>query len=129
MGTIISTIDEIENIYWTQLRKGRVEKATEILVFNDNNHAIVKLANGKFTVVGGRHSPNGNFAVLSYGLDHFTQAVLHGLARLGVLNKAMVKEHIATADERRKASERKYNIKRLNELCNELGIEAPKVDA
>lgn len=129
MGHVISKIEEIDRIHWTQLRKGRVVKGVDILLINDTNHALVKLPNGSYTVVGGRHSPNGNWAVTNYGLDHFTQAVLHGMVRLGVLTKEMVSEHIATAGERKAAQDRKYNIKRLNEICAELGIEAPKVDA
>lgn len=128
MGTIISTIGEIENIRWTQLKKGRVTKAKRILMFNDNNHAIVELETGEYTVVGGRHNVNGHWAVSGYGLDHFTQAVLHGLVRIGILNKKQVAEHIATADERKRKLDRKYSVKRIRELCLEIGVEPPVME-
>ena len=87
MGNIISPIKDIENIQWTQLRKGQVRTAKRIVVFDDANYAIVELGNGEYTVIGGRHGPNGNWSVLGYGVDRFSQVVLHGLVRIGVLKK------------------------------------------
>lgn len=127
MGMIISTVGEVENIRWAQLQKGRVVKCKRVLAFNDSNHAIIELENGQYTVIGGRHGPNGNWAVLSYGLDHFTQKVLYGLVRLGILDKKQVAEHIRTADARDKASTRRSNIRRLLQLCEELGLDPPVV--
>lgn len=125
MGNIISPIKDIENIQWTQLRKGQVRTAKRILVINDGNHAIVEMSNGEYTFIGGRHSPNGNFAVLNYGVDSFSQVVLHGLTRIGVLDKKQVAEHIATIKERYAARERKHAMKRIRELCEENNIPVP----
>lgn len=128
MGTIISSIGAIENVIWSKLRKGHVTKCKSVLLVRDDGVAIVELENGSFTVIGRHHSPNGNWAVLGYGLDDFTQSVLHGLVKLGILNSKQVKDHIATADERKKALERKQSIRRLEEICKELGVDAPKVE-
>lgn len=127
MGTIVSRISELDNIRWTQPKKGRVMNAKRIL-FTDETTAIIELENGSYTVAGRRHSANGNWAVIDYGIDNFSQAVLNGLARLGILSREQVKEHIATTKERHAARERKYAIKRLNEICEELGIKAPLVE-
>lgn len=128
MGTIISKIEDIDGIRWTQLRKGRVTKAKRVLCFNDMNHAIVELENGEFTVIGGRHTPNGNWAVLSYGLDKFTQAVLYGLSTMGILTKSQVKQHIDATKIASESRDRNFQIKRVKELCEELGVEPPQFD-
>lgn len=118
-------IKEIENLVWTQLKKGQVQNAKRVLLYGDQT-AIVELENGRYTVIGRHHSPNGGFAVLNYGLDHFSQAVLHGLARMGVLDKKQVAAHIATTGERSKARERKQDMRRIRELCEANGIPVPE---
>ncbi len=125
MGTIISSVSDVENIRWTKLLKGRVVNAKRVIVLDDRGCAIIELENGSFTVVGQHHGPNNNWAVLGYGLDHFTQAILHGLVRIGILDRQQIKEHIRTAEQRKLAMDRKQNVKWLKELCEKLGVEPP----
>lgn len=124
MGCIISKIEEIDRIRWTQPRKGRVMKAARV-VFTDETTAIIELADGQFTVAGRRHSPNGNWAVLGYGLDQFTGAVLDGLVRLGILTKEQVSAHKKAASDASKAGDAKWRKKAIREHCEKLGIPVP----
>jgi len=124
MGVIISSISQIDNLRFDKLRKGHVTKAARVLLLDDGV-AIVELATGAFTVVGRRHSPDGNWAVLGYGLDKFTGSVLDGLVRFGILTKSQVSEHKKHVQARHDANERKYAIERLKSACETLGIEMP----
>lgn len=125
MGKIISRIEEIDSIHWTQLRKGRVQAARRVLAVTDTA-VIVELANGTYTVAGFRHAPNGKWAVMGYGLDRFTGAVLDGLVKIGVLTKEQVSAHKKAEQERSNARNTKYSIDRLKEACKQLGIAVPK---
>lgn len=124
MGVIISKIENIDRIRWTQPKKGRVLKASRVM-FTDDTTAIIELENGQFTVAGRRHSPNGNWAVLGYGIDKFTGAVLDGLVRLGILSKQEVAAHKRDAKARSDAADRKWREKAIREHCEELGIPVP----
>lgn len=124
MGIIISKIEEIDQIRWTQPRNGRVMKATRVL-FTDETTAIIELATGEFTIAGRRHSPNGKWAVVGYGLDKFGGAVLDGLVRLGILTKEQVSAHKKVASEAKKARDAKWRKEAIREHCAELGIPVP----
>lgn len=124
MGVILSNIEEIENIRWETLKKGRVQKAVKILSIEDGV-AIVELANGSFTVIGRRHSPNGNWAVMGYGLDMFTGSVLDGLVKIGILTKENVSDHKKRQKEREYERSKNRAKKDLINACNELGIKIP----
>lgn len=126
MGTIISKIEEIEHIRWTTPRKGRVVAAKRVL-FVDDGAAIIELATGEFTVAGRHHTPNGNWAVLGYGLDRFTGGVLDGLVKLGILTKEHVKAHKNNQKKRHDESERRWAEKSLAKACETLGIPVPEV--
>lgn len=126
MGTIISSIKDVESIHWTKLKKGQIAKAKSVMFITDTA-AIVQLENGTFTVIGQHHGPNNNWAVLGYGLDHFTQAVLNGLVRLGILDRKQISEHIRTAEQRQKALQRRDHIRWLTEICEKLDIPVPEV--
>jgi len=126
MGTILSEVAEIENIRWKLPKKGAVLDAKRILFISETS-AIIELSDGSFTVAGQRHSVNGKWAVMNYGLDDFTQAVLYGMVRIGVLKKEGVKAHIASATTRHEARERKYNINSLRRICEELKIPMPEI--
>lgn len=125
MGSIISKIEEIDRIRWTQPRKGRVMKASRVL-FTDETTAIIELASGAYTVAGHRHSPNGNWAVMGYGLDRFGGAILDGLVRLGILTKEQVSAHKKASAEARKKYDAAWRKKAIREHCAELGIPVPK---
>lgn len=125
MGCIISNIEEIDSIRWTELRKGRVTRASRVLRLDDQA-VLIELENGTFTVAGIRHSPNGNWAVLGYGLDRFTGGVLDGLVRLGILTKAQVQDHKKRQQERKEDRDRKFARKQLATACETLGIEIPE---
>lgn len=128
MGTIISKIEDIDNIRWTQLKKGKVVTATRVIAVTDTS-VLIELADGRFTVAGQRHSVNGNWAVLGYGIDKFSSAVLDGLVRIGILSKAQVSEHKAHVKARDEEQKRKYAAKYLAEACETLGIPNPLSDA
>ena len=93
---------------------------------NDTD-VILELETGELTVVGHRHTPNGNWAVAGYGLTKFNKTVLNGLISMGILTKAQVEDHLLSAEAREQASERRYAIKRLAEACQTLGIPVPDV--
>lgn len=124
MGTIISKIEDIDNIIWTQLKKGRVAAAKRVIALTDTS-VIIELDNGQYTVAGQRHAVNGNWAVLGYGIDKFSSAVLDGLVRMGILSKEQVSAHKADVRAREEDRERKSAEKRLAEACETLGIENP----
>lgn len=126
MGTIISKIEEVDRIRWTQLRKGRVANAKRVLAV-DETQVIIELANGEYTVAGRRHSPNGNWAVLHYGLDRFTSKVLDGLVKLGVLTKDQAQRHKVGAKESSEAAARRMAMNSLKHSCETLGIPVPEV--
>lgn len=124
MGIIISNIESIDSIRWEQPKKGRVMKASRVM-FIDETTAIIEMGNGRFTVAGRRHSPNGNWAVLGYGLDKFTGAVLDGLVRIGILSKQDVAAHKKDAKAKYDESDRKWREKSIKEHCKVLGLTVP----
>lgn len=126
MGIIISKIEEVDRIRWVQLRKGRVVKAKRVLAVTEQS-AIIELEDGTYTVAGHRHSANGNWAVLGYGLDRFTGGVLDGLVRLGILTKDQVAAHKAHQIERQARQRKKYALDDLEKACATLGIPVPPV--
>ena len=125
MGTIISKIEEIDRIHWTQLRKGRPTAAKRVIAV-DETQVIIELENGSYTVAGHRHSPNGNWPVLGYGFDRFVSAVLDGLVRFGILTKEQVSEHKKDVAARRAVTEQRHARKSLQSACKTLGIPVPK---
>jgi hypothetical protein len=125
MGTIISKIEEIDSIHWTQLVKGRPTNAKRVIAL-DETTVIIELENGSYTIAGRRHSPNGKWAVLGYGLDKFGKGVLDGLVRFGILTKDQVSAHLEDVKARSEMREKNYARKSLAEACKTLGIRVPK---
>ena len=126
MGVICSNLESIDRIHWTQVRKGRVTKAVRVLLV-DENAAIIELADGSFTVAGRRHTPNGKWAVLSYGFDKFGKSILDGLATMGIISRDDVKVHLNQVKVHSAERERKYAEKSLINACEKLGIPVPKL--
>lgn len=126
MGCIISPSEAIERTRFSELRKGRVVKASRVLRLDDRAF-LIELGNGEITVVGRRHGPNGNCALLGYGRDDFSGAVLDGLVSFGIITRDEVREHkaaITRADRKRLIHDAK---KRLQRACEDLGIPTPEV--
>lgn len=126
MGVIISRIGEIETLRWTELRKGQVTRVKRAIRINETD-VILELENGNLTVVGHRHTPNGNWAVQGYGLTKFNKTVLQGLVRMGILTKDQVHAHLLEVEARDKACERRGALKSLTSACEKLGIPVPEV--
>lgn len=124
MGSIISSIEQIDRIHWKQLRKGRPVKAIRVMAI-DETQVIIELEGGSYTIAGRRHTPNGNWAVMGYGLDRFGAAVLDGLVRMGILSKEQVSAHKKREAEKRSAQDKKYAVRRLEDACATLGIPVP----
>lgn len=126
MGSIISSIQEIDGIRWTKLRKGRPQKVKRALQITDAA-VLLEFDNGKFTIVGRHHDPDGNWAVLGYGLDKFEKTVLDGLVRMSMLTKEQVENHIASVSAGREKRERAKAKEFLVAVCAKLGIPVPEV--
>lgn len=126
MGCIISKIEDIDRLRWTQLRKGRVVKASRVVMV-DEVQAIIELTNGDYTVVGRRHTPNGKWAMLGYGFDRFEKSVLDGLVRMGIVTRQQVDEHLGSLARSRDRQRRKDALDDLKQACETLGIEVPDV--
>lgn len=133
MGCIISAQDALERLRFVNLTKGRVHKAESIVVLQRTDGgtgpdvALVKMANGDWTVLGSRHSPNGNWAVMGYGLTKFDKGVLDALVKVGAITREDMDRHIANAEGYRAARERRHAIESLTRACAELGIEVPAI--
>lgn len=132
MGGIISVSEMIERARFTSLKRGRVYKGAELIVMERRDGgtgpdvALVKLADGSFSVLGSRHTPNGNWAVLSYGVSHFDQCVLQALVTLGAVSQADMDAHVAAAKKAAERRDRDATVRRLLECCDELGVIPPE---
>jgi hypothetical protein len=132
MGCIISLNGALERLQFASPKKGVVHKA-ECLVMLDKRYdtgpdvALIKLASGEWTVLGSRHTPNGNWAVMGYGLEGFDKCVLSALVKSGAISATDMREHmdaVARADEKRG---RDQAVKDLQSACQRLGISVPEV--
>lgn len=135
MGMIMSFSDAIERIRFTSPKKGVVHKA-ELLVMLQKREggtgpdvALVKLASGEWTVLGSRHTPNGNWGVMGYGLSKFNKSVLDALVKAGAISAETRDEHERRVVASREAQNRKWAIRQLDEACKTLGIPVPDIAA
>lgn len=130
MGMIMSFSEALERVRFTKLRKGRVHKA-DLVVLLDRPHdtgpdwALVKLANGEWTVLGARHTPNGNWACMDYGLDHLDKSVLDALVKAGALDPETRAEHERRVLASKDCRDKKYARESLKRACATLGIPIP----
>lgn len=127
MGSIISCVEDLDHLHWTQLKKGIPAKAKRVLAVDDTQ-VLIELENGSYTVAGRRHTPNGNWAVLQYGLDKFQSSVLEGLVKFGVITKDQLAEHRKSTAERRARDEQRYAKDMLKKACGTLGIPVPATE-
>lgn len=124
MGSIISKRPELDSLLFRKLRIGRKTKVTEAVQV-DGCTAVLKLADGTYSVVGSRSEVNGNVAIIGYGCHEPSAQVLHALVALGAIPKTAVKDHLARVEDWRRERDRKSKAKRLRELCEELGVAHP----
>lgn len=128
VGTIISNIESIDSIHWTQLRKGRVTAARRVVALDDTS-VIIELANGEFTVAGRRHTPEWQVGCAGLWFRQDGQeAVLDGLASLGIITKDGVKAHVKVTKAKSEERERKFAEQSLIAACNKLGIPVPTLE-
>jgi hypothetical protein len=132
MGGLISASEALERLRFSSPKKGVVHRA-ELVVMLDKQRdtgpdvGLVKLADGSWTVLGSHHTPNGNWAVLGYGLDAFDKGVLKALVKAGAITAEDVQRHIEAAERGRAFRARKEAIKSLERACEDLGIPVPEV--
>ncbi len=127
MGRIISKEGKIERLSFKNIRKGRVAKATRVLRTGDSS-AIIELEDGTYTLIGPNSFLNGNCAHLNFGSIPPSDAVLHGMVRMGVLTKAQVTRHIKrvkTLDADQSKSGKAY---RMIQTAQELGMDVAAVE-
>lgn len=133
MGMIVSIREAIEKLRFTSPNRGKVYKA-ELLVMLDRRDggtgpdvALVKLANGEWTVLGSRHAPNGGWAVMDYGVDRLGKNVLSALVKAGAISSEDMAAHLEDEKNMAKRRERARAVESLNRACNDLGIPVPDI--
>jgi hypothetical protein len=135
MGMIMSISRALEHLRFVSPAKGRVHKA-ELIVMLDKREgktgpdvALVKLASGEWTVLRSRHTPNGNWACMGYGLDWLQANTLKALVRAGAITEDQRLTHLRNEEARRAKSERAHHLKMLTQSCEALGISVPDLSA
>lgn len=131
MGMIMSFSEAIERLRFTSLQKGRVHKAECVVILDrpsptGPDMALVKLANGEWTVLGSRHTPNGNWAVMDQGLTRFDKNVLDALVKAGAITPEDRQEHERRVVAAKEERDRKYARESLERACATLGIPVPE---
>lgn len=126
MGHIISRLEDIASVSFTNIPKGRVVKASRVVKLTDAGY-LIELANGKHIAVGQYHVANGKWAVANYGLDHFSRTVLNALVKMDVIKKEHVTEHLKNVEKKQDERNRKHAIKQLKDVCETLNIPMPEI--
>lgn len=133
MGIIISGQESLDSTRFTALKRGQIHKAESVLLLEragggtGPTAAIVKLASGQFTVIGMRHTPNGNWAMLGYGAEHGHKSVLSALVKMGAITQAEMAAHCAAVAEREERESLESARLSLARACLRLGIPVPSV--
>lgn len=131
MGMISGHDDTIGALRFTGLRKGTVYKNCEVVILQKSGTgtgpdiALIKTKNGKYTIAGARHTPNGNWAVIGYGLSKLDKSVLGALVKMGAITEQDVADHVAKEKARKAKSEKHYAKQSLARACETLGIPNP----
>jgi hypothetical protein len=128
MGRISSKVEPIASLTFEKTRKGRVLKNVDIMQI-DESTAIVRKKNGPLSIIGRlAHLNESRYLIINFGIQEHSRVVLDGLVKMGVLTKDQVSEHVENEKKVSEEKDRKNLLKRLSDICNDLGIPVPEVD-
>lgn len=128
MGMIVSRVAEVEKSHFTIPPKNRVMKCDSVVRIDEADY-MVKLANGQLIHVHGRNAtPNGNVAIMGYGLDRASERTLRAMVAIGAITQQQMDEHVNQLAASRDARERARAKEQLTLACTTLGIPTPFVE-
>lgn len=119
MPVLCSPIEKIDNLWFEPWKSGTVLKGADVLVVDDRT-VIIKDKHGRL-----RCNRLGKYAYLP-GNWPFNDSVFKGLVRLGVVTQEVADQHLAIVAERAAKRDRDYEVKKLTESAEKLGIKFTK---
>lgn len=117
---ILSNEEEIENIWWKQIKKGTSYKADSIVVVagnNGNDMMVARLADGSFVC-----SKDLSKAAYLPGNWPWNTPVMKALRSLGAITAGAMTRHLEHCEDVAKRQEHRYRAERLLQDLKEAGL-------